>query len=183
MDRINNIKEHLRKCYSLLKEWEQSLMLAENPKARLKCDEAINDCKRIIKEYEKELKELSGDSCNIVGNNNIVISNCSSTQIDVDGHKLKSYIAKGKTKNCIEEMLLLMKDTDFYSSIVNLSCQYHNWINSKMIGINEDKYEGNKINQALLALIDQFYNLTSSHFSDNNSHGHKLDINIEEIMI
>lgn len=58
INRLNVLEKKLGDSYTLLSEWEQELMLAENPTKKKRSELEINNIKNIITLYEREYYEL-----------------------------------------------------------------------------------------------------------------------------
>ncbi len=59
--RLHNIKNELNYTYDLLSEWEQKLILSQNPKEKKLCELEIDNLKKIIDSFQTEYNKLNND--------------------------------------------------------------------------------------------------------------------------
>ncbi len=59
--RLENIKNELINAYELLYEWEQKLILSQNPKEKRLCELEIDNLKKIIDSFQIEYNKINND--------------------------------------------------------------------------------------------------------------------------
>ncbi len=59
--RLNNIETELNYSYDLLADWEQKLILSQNPKEQKLCEYEIVNLKKIIANFQTEYNQIKND--------------------------------------------------------------------------------------------------------------------------
>ena len=87
----------------------------------------------------------------------------------MDITNLKRKIAEGKTDTVIEHLINLLhnKDNIIFNQVIILANQYNQWKTNQILNIENENFVINRINNALLTIIDTNANLLSNNVVKN----------------